>query len=53
MFNVKNIGGGTANAVSAYYTEKGGKALRLVSFSGLPIIMRGGLRWYKGVTPYG
>ena len=53
MFNMKNIGGGTANAVSSYHTEKGGKALRLVSFSGLPIKMRGGLRWNKEVTPYG
>ena len=49
MINAKNFGGGYS--VSSH-SEKGGKALRLVSFS-RPNLKRGGLRWNKEVTPYG
>lgn len=50
MFEARILGGGIQ--LSPIKSEKGGKALRLVSFSeGLP---KGGLRWLdKEVTPYG
>ena len=47
MINARFLGGGTTSSSN----QKGGKALRLVSFQRLP---KGGLRCLdKGVTPYG